>query len=277
FIACIMNILLDLLFVATFQMGAKGAALATMLAQTTSVLTSLLIIRKRELPFEFHTKDIGFDSSYIKNILSLGAPIAIQSGLVSVSFLAVTAILNTYGVIASAAVGIVAKITSLVMIVPQAFSQSISAFTAQNFGAKRMDRVNQGLKYSISISLVFGIIMAYLGIWHGTIFTQFFTNDPETTQAALLYLKSYSIDTVLVCFLFSMNGYFNGCGKTKFVMLQSVVCAFCIRIPLAYLISRIDTSTLFEIGLATPASTFTQIILCFIFYRHFQKELLNRY
>ncbi|MFI3236699.1 MAG: MATE family efflux transporter [Lachnospiraceae bacterium] len=272
-IACGVNIILDLVFVALLNLGASGAALATTIAQAISVLLSLIIIRKRPLPFEFSKKDITFNLSYITRIIQLGIPIALQSVLVSVSFLFITAIVNGFGVVASAAVGICEKITGLIMMVPSAFMQALSAFSAQNFGANRNDRAKKALKYGILISLCFGFVMAYLAAFHGTIFTRLFTSDADTTTSALSYLKSYSIDTVFVAIMFSMSGYFNGCGKTKFVMLHSVGSAFLIRIPLAYLFSTLPNTSLFIIGLATPASTSVQIILCIFYFMHFQKSL----
>ncbi len=271
FIACIINIALDLLFIVVFDMGAPGAALATVIAQASSVFLSLFIIRKKVLPFVFSVKDIYFDKEYIKKILVLGVPIALQGVLVTISFLVVTAIINTFGVVASAAVGIVEKISAIIMIVPFSFMQSLSAFTAQNFGAAQYERAKKALQYAILLSLLFGLITTYLAIFHGTLFTQLFTNDVHITQASLLYLKSYAIDVLFVSIMFSFNGYFNGCGRTTFVMMHSIFGAFCIRIPLAYIFSSLENTSLFIIGLATPASTIVQIILCLIYYSYFQR------
>lgn len=282
FIAFIVNVILDLIFVAGLKMGASGAALATTFAQASSVALSLVVINKKnknkELPFEFNKKYIIFDKYYISQILKLGSPVALQVLLVSISFLTITAITNKFGVEQSAAVGIVEKITTIVMLIPSAFMQALSAFVAQNYGAGKLDRANQGLKYSILISFVFGVIMAYFSIFHGTIFTKLFIDDvvdAETTKHALLYLKSYSIDVVLVAFLFSFIGYFNGFGKTTFVMIQAVAGAFLIRIPLALMLSNIENTNLFIIGLATPSSTLLQIIVFVIYYINFQKKLKN--
>ncbi len=271
-IACVVNIVMDLILVAVLGMGASGAALATTIAQATSVVLSICMIRKQTLPFTFVKETISFDFFYVKRIITLGLPIALQSVLVSVSFLFVTSIINVFGVTASAAVGIVEKITGLVMIVPQAFMQSLSAFTAQNIGAGKWKRASKGLRYGITFSLVFGVVTTYLSAFHGTIFTQIFTSDPQITESALLYLKSYSIDIMLVAIMFSMTGYFNGCGKTAFVMIQCVFGAFCIRIPLAYFFSTLEHTSLFIIGLATPSSTIFQVILCMVYYRHCQKK-----
>lgn len=267
-IAFAVNILLDLILVAGFGLGATGAALATVVAQGVSVGLSLIRLRKGGLPFVFCKSEIRFDPAVMKDIMRIGTPVALQGGLVTVSFLFITAIVNDFGVSSSAAVGIVEKITGIIMVVPLAFMQSLSAFTAQNFGANKIDRARLGLFYSICFSITFGVITAYLSAFHGTIFTNLFQPDPETTLAALEYLKSYSIDCVLVAIMFCCCGYFNGCGHTAFVMFQGVFGAFCIRIPLAYLLSQLENTSLFIIGLATPSSTAVQIVFFYLFYQY---------
>lgn len=265
-IAFFVNVVLDLLFVAVLELGTTGAAMATTIAQGTSVILSLLMLRKKSLPFPFTPHDIRFDRQIVADILRLGLPMAIQSILVSFSFLSITAIINGFGVATSAAVGIVEKITGIIMLIPLSFTHALSAFTAQNLGANRPKRAKAGLKWSFLISLAVSILMAYLGAFHGTIFTRLFTSDPETTALALLYLKAYSFDTLLVAFLFSITGYLTGCGKTTFVMVQALIGAFVIRIPLAYCFSLINGVTLFVVGLATPISTVVQNTLCLLFY-----------
>ncbi len=274
-IACIANILLDLVLVAWFQTGATGAAIATVTAQAISVLLSLIIIRKNGLPFALKKSHLRFDMHYMKRIMTLGIPVALQGVLVSISFLFVTSIINTLGIFASAAVGIVEKITGIVMVVPLAFSQSLAAFTAQNFGANKMERARQALTYSIAFSLTFGFITAYLSAFHGTIFTKLFTSDVNITVSALQYLKSYAFDCIFVAIMFSFNGYFNGCGSTTFVMIHSLTGAFLIRIPLAYLFSTFPNTNLFVIGMATPTSTLLQIFLCVGYYYYTKKKLLS--
>lgn len=264
--ACIANIFLDLILVAGFGMGASGAAIATVLAQAISVVLSILIIKRKGLPFHFSKMDISFQLEYTKSILKIGVPSSVQMVLTGFSFLALTAILNTLGVVASAAVGIVGKITGMIMVVPQAFSQSLSAYTAQNLGAKLIDRTRKGLKYAIIVSFVFGAIMTYIAFMHGNVFTILFTDDPATTEQAVLYLKSYALDCSLVAFFFSFTGYFNGCGRTTFVMLLSIIGAFAIRIPISYLFSLLENTNLFIIGLAIPLSTALQIIVAVIYY-----------
>ena len=104
--------------------------------------------------------------------------------------------------------------------------------------------------------------MAYLSFFHGDLLSSLFARDPEVILAAADYLKAYALDCMLTSFLFCFMGYFNGCGRTVFVMIQGIIGAFGVRIPISYLVSRMANVSLFHIGLATPASSLVQIALC---------------
>ena len=262
--ACVFNIAGDYLLVGVFNMAASGAAIATVAAQALSVLLSFLIIRKQKLPFSLHKGDIQANPARMFAVLKLGFPIALQDVLVSISFLAITAIVNTLGVVISAGVGVAEKLCGFIMLVPSAFSQAMSAFVAQNMGANEPMRARRGLIYGIAASFVVGIVMAYFTFFHGDLLAGLFVSgkDLEVIAAAAEYLKAYAIDCLFVSFLFCMIGFFNGCGKTTFVMAQGIIGAFCVRVPVSFFMSRLQPVSLFRIGLATPCSSLVQILLC---------------
>ena len=273
-IACVLNIAGDLILVAGFHMGASGAAIATVTAQAVSVMISLMIIRKRELPFQLSIKDIRPKGAYIRQILKLGIPIAFQDLLVNISFLVIIAIVNSLGLTASAGVGVAEKMCGFLMLVPSAFMQAMSAFVAQNMGAGKTNRAKKALLCGIASSLVVSIIMAYFTFFHGDLLAGIFAKDTQVILAAADYLKAYALDCLLTSFLFCFIGYFNGCSQTTFVMLQGIIGAFGVRLPVSWLMSKQAEVTLFRIGLATPASSVVQIILCgcyFAFLMHKQK------
>lgn len=261
-IACAVNIGGDLLLVGALRMDVAGAAIATVAAQAVSVLLSLLIIRKRALPFSFSKKDIRFDRRLIGKIVKLGSPIALQDLLVSISFLVILAIVNALGLTASAGIGVAEKLCAFIMLVPSAYMQSMSAFVAQNIGANEPGRAKKALLYGILSSLAAGVLIAYVSFFHGSALASVFARDADVVFSAADYLRAYAIDCLLTSFLFCFMGYFNGCGKTLFVMAQGIVGAFAVRIPISYFMSRIPGASLFMIGLATPASSAVQIGLC---------------
>ena len=260
-IACVVNIAGDLLLVARFHLGTTGVAIATVFAQAVSVAVSLWIIHRQKLPFRFSGKDIRCDRGRIRAILTLGTPIALQDLLVNFSFLAIGAIVNAIGLTASAGVGVAEKLCGFIMLVPSAYMQAMSAFVAQNMGAGKPDRARRALLCGIASSVAVGVVMAYVTFFHGDVLSGIFAVDPEVIAASARYLKAYAIDCLLTSFLFCFVGYFNGTGNTVFVMVQGITGAVGVRLVLSFLISRV-TSDLFAIGLATPASSLVQILLC---------------
>jgi putative MATE family efflux protein len=263
-IACIFNIIGDLALVAGFKMGTTGAALATVAAQFISVIISLVLISKKTLPFKLDKSCFKINREIIKKIIFIGAPVALQDLLVGISFLVILAIVNSLGVIASAGVGVAEKVCGFIMLIPSAFAQSMSAFVSQNRGACKYDRAFKGLKYAIGVSLIFAVLMFYSAFFHGDMLSGIFANDADVIAASWDYLRAYAIDCLFTCFLFCFIGFFNGMEYTRFVMVQGIVGAFLVRIPVSYFMSKQDPVSLFHIGLATPCSTIIQITMCFI-------------
>lgn len=262
-IACIFNIFGDLVLVAGFNLGTEGAAIATVAAQLISVVISWILISKKTLPFEFHRNFIKWNGKIVKRILLLGTPIALQELLVGISFLVILAIVNAIGLKESAGIGVAEKVCAFIMLVPASFMQSMSAFVAQNRGAGKLDRAIKGFKSAVVISFSFGVVMFYIAFFHGDILSGIFSKDTGVILASADYLKAYAIDCMLTCFLFCFIGFYNGMGCTSFVMIQGIIGAFLVRVPVSFLMSKWEPVSLFHIGLATPCSTIIQIILCF--------------
>ena len=261
-IACVCNIAGDLLLCAHFSMGTEGAAFATVFAQVISVIVSFLFIRKKELPFLLKRAHIRIHGDSLHRMAGLGAPIALQDLLVSISFLIILAIVNSMGVIASAGVGVAEKVCAFIMLISSAFMQSISAFVAQNYGAGHMNRAKKALHYGAAVSFMIGVCMFFVSYFHGDVLAGIFSSDPEVIAAAADYLKAYGIDCMFTAIFFCYTGFYNGIGCTKFVMLQGIIGAFGVRVPFSWLMSRQADASLFKIGLATPLSSVLQLVLC---------------
>ena len=276
FIACVCNIAGDLLLVAVFHMGAAGAASATVLAQAISVVISLLVLRKRELPFHFDRKDIRFNGVIVRRVTSLGFPIALQDLLVGISFLVLLAIVNSLGLIPSAGIGVAERVCGFIMLIPLAFMQAMAAFVAQNIGAGEYRRARKALVYAIAVSTMLAVVMFVVTFWRGDLLAGLFSNDPDVIGAGAEYLKAYAIDCLLTCFLFCFIGFFNGLGMTRFVMMQGIIGAFLVRIPVAFLMSREVPVSMFHIGLATPCSTVVQVIMCLACFSVANKRYMSK-
>ena len=157
-IACLVNVVLDVLFVGVFRLHAAGAALATIIAQATSVAFSLSYIRRNPLPFSIPAP-WRRGGRAAGEILKVGSPIALQDFLTNLSFLIITSIVNALGVIASAGVGIAEKLFIFLALVPMSFMSALSTFVAQNMGAGNPKRANRALFLAARISLCVGAVM----------------------------------------------------------------------------------------------------------------------
>ena len=116
-----------------------------------------------------------------------------------------------------------------------------------------------------SISFVIGIGMFFLSFFHGEVLAGLFSSDQSVVEAGSDYLRAYAIDCLLTAIFFCYIGFYNGIGRTKFVMVQGIIGAFGVRVPVSYFMSLRSDATLFDIGLATPASSLLQTILCLVF------------
>ncbi len=274
-IACGVNIVGDLLLVGVFKMDALGAAIATIFAQAASVVFSIFKIKKDGLPFKFGIEDLKHTKKAQLQILKIGGPIAVQDCLVSTSFLIIMAILNSISLTASASIGIAEKLFLFLAIVPMSFMSALSAFVAQNIGARQEKRAIQAMGIAMLLSFAFGIAMTCLTYFGGNYLAWLFEKNPEVIASTHDYLKGVSLEYMMISVMFCFLGYFNGIGKTTFVLIEGLVSSFCVRIPLSYYLSRLPDTNLFTIGLAVPASAAVSLIMCIIYYFCIRKKRLE--
>lgn len=264
-IACVVNIVGDLLFVAVLGMNVAGAALATVSAQAVSVVLSLWIIRHRKLVFSFSPKRIRLGKQTAV-FLRIGAPLALQEVLTNVSFLALCAFVNRLGLDASNGYGIAQKLTSFIMLIPSSLMQSMAAFVAQNVGAQREDRARQGMFYGMALGVSIGFVVALAVFFKGDVLASLFSGNAQDIARAHEYLRGFAPEAAITCILFSFIGYFNGHSRSAFVMIQGLAQSFLIRLPMSYVMSIQPNASLTSIGLAAPTATAFGIALCTIYY-----------
>lgn len=271
-IACVVNIVGDLIFVGAFHMDVAGAALATVLAQLVSVLVSLWVLQRQPLPISFSLAQCKIHSIKMKRILQVGIPIALQETMVQISFLVINSIVNDMGLMPSAGYGVAQKIVTFIMLIPSAIMQSVSAFVAQNEGAGKPERAIRGFLTAIVTGCSLGVLIFLAGFFGGAQLSSLFTADPQVIAQSAAYLKGFSVECILTCVLFSSIGYLNGKGKSIPVMIQGISSAFCIRIPVSILMSRLPNTNLTLVGLATPITTVYGIIFFAICFARMKKK-----
>lgn len=271
-IACVVNIIGDLLLVGVCRLDAAGAAIATITAQAVSVIISLFIMKRTKLPFIFSRQIIRFRPEKIRRILTIGTPIALQDSLVNLSFLLINSIINGIGLNESAGYGIAERVTAFIFLVPSAVMQGVSVFVAQNVGAGKKERAKQVMYTGMKAGCLAGIVLFCAGFFFGDVLSAFFSKDAAVIEQSAAYLRGFSADCLLTCILFSFTGYFNGNGKTVYVMIQGITSSFLVRFPVSWLMSLTEGTNLTRIGLAAPLATVYGIIFYIICYRMMKKQ-----
>lgn len=237
-IGTVVNIFLDLLFIAVFKMNALGAALATVLSQGVSLLLSILYLyRNREaFSFDFQRKSFLPDPVIVKNVFRLGIPIAIQSSAASISTLFVSSFINTYGVAASAVTGVGSRLNNIALIVANSMNVSSAAMIGQCFGAGNTERVEKAFWRVFLVDFSFVTVLSILVLSFPSQVFGLFNTDPEVLSMARLYAPVAAISFMGFSVRSPSLGFINGLGQSRINFIMGVVEGFILRIGLTYLL-----------------------------------------
>ena len=269
-VACVVNIVLDFAFIGLLGMGAAGAALGTVCGQAVSVLTALAMLRKKDFGFAMNRQTMKPSRRILSDILKVGAPIALQDGLIQVAFVVITIIANSRGLIAAASVGIVEKLIGFMFLVPSSFLSAISAVTAQNMGAGKPQRARKSLYYGLMITVGWGILCCLYNQFLPQTLIGLFTKEEAVLAAGCAYMRSYSFDCIFAAVHFCFSGYFCGDQKSLISFIHNIISILLVRIPGSYMASRMFPETLYPMGWAAPLGSLLSAIICAGFYVYFR-------
>ena len=265
-IATVSNIILDLVFVGGFQMGAGGAALATVFAQAFSVVISVIYLKKIDFPFDFRLSSFRIDRKTLRNLMRLGIPSAFQNTILNVSLVFLIGMANILGVYASAAVGIAAKINVIFILPNVALHSSLATIVGQNVGAGKLERGVKTARLEFLISAGYSLIICAIMWFFSKELLQIFTNDPNTLQVGAQYFKGHCWDYFVVMPLaYCLGGLYIGTGHTMYVAIANLCGAVISRMPLAYVLSQLAGFGVLGIGIAYPISTTVTVTVYLIF------------
>lgn len=271
-VACGVNILLDYVFIGGLHLGAAGAALGTTLSQTFSVIVALLVVIRRKVGITLHRTDFKPQMATIRQILTIGVPVALQDGFVQISFIVITVIANRRGLSDAAAVGIVEKIISLVFLVPSTMLSTVSALSAQNIGAGKHDRAAATLRYAICMAIGFGLVIGVVTQFVGADVVGLFTVDATVVTMGEEYIRSYIWDCAIAGIHFCFSGYFCAYGMSGIPFLYTILSIICVRVPGAYFASLYFPDNLYPMGLAAPGGSLLSVIVCLIAFAVLRKR-----
>lgn len=264
--ACAVNIGLDFLFMGPLHLGPTGAALGTTLSPAVSVAVSLLVIVKRNTGIALTKADLWPDRAVMGRLLKIGVPVALQDGFIQVSFMVITIIANRRGLTDAAAVGIAEKMMSFLFLVPSSMLSTVSALGAQNIGAGKTERAKAALGCAIAITLGVCCLVVIFVEFLAEPMVRLFTPDDAVILSGGQYLCGYIWDCFFAGVQFSFSGYFCAIGRSGLSFLHNTLSILLVRIPGAYLVSRLFPATLLPMGLANAAGSLFSILVCLIAY-----------
>lgn len=261
-IACVVNVLLDYLLIGYLDMGAAGAAWATTLSQTVSVVVALIAMNRGDSGIRISRSDLKPQRAVMGKILNIGVPVALQDGFVQVGFIIITIIANQRGLNDAAAVGIVEKIIGILFLIPSSMLSTVSTVSAQNLGAGKLDRAIRTLWYANCIVIGFGTFFSIIMQMFPEKAVGLFTDDPQVIVQGCQYLQGYVWDCVFAGIHFCFSGFFCACGWSIISFIHNAVSIVVARVPLAYLASIMYPTTLYPMGLATVTGSVVSVIIC---------------
>lgn len=264
-IATVANIIFDLLFVGAFSWGIKGAAFASLLANSIAFGLAIIWLNKTHKIIQIAVRGLHFDKEIFLQSIRIGLPTGIQHTLVAIGNLALLSIVNKFGTNVLAAYSVANRIDMMATIPSLSFSQALSTFVGQNIGANKTERVRTGLKATIKMAGGITVITTVIIVLMGNIMMRMFTSDTDVIRIGNEYLTIVSAFYLLFTMMFIFNGIMRGAGDTIFPMFFSLVSLWLVRIPLAYYLSaRMGES---GIWWAIPAGWLIGLILSFFYYR----------
>lgn len=253
-LAAVVNLVLDLWFIAGLNLGAFGAALATVIGQGLSFLLAIAYLyRKRALfGFDFRLRSFAIDRYMVVSLVKLGVPMAIKSASIQFSKLFVNAWINSYGVVVSAVTGVAHKINSISNLFANSVNTAGSSMVGQNIGAQKYGRVSRIIGVAFAINGVCSSLLALCMLVFPRQVFGLFTSDAEVLEVCMQF-----IPVALVIFAGSalrspMNAFINGCGNYRLNFAVALLDGIVARISLALLLGLVGGLDTWAFGTATP-------------------------
>lgn len=280
-LACVLNIVGDVVLTGILGMGVAGVAIATIGSQAVSMICAICYLNRNQFIFTFRFANLKIDRDKALELAKVGIPISLQECMVRLSFLYLTSVTNRLGVYAAAAVGVASKYDVFAMLPATSIANALAAITAQNYGAGKPERAKRslaaGLAFAVAASAVFWLWaqvspQTMIGI---------FSDNQDIIAAGIPFFTSCSYDYLAVSFVFCLNGYLNGRSKTIFTMISCCFGALALRMPLIWLVYSCWPDNLFRIGTIAPLvsgfmACYTLIYVIYGFWKEGNAERVSK-
>ena len=261
-VACLLNIALDLLFVAKMGMTADGVALATAIAQGASAVLCLWRLCHMRETLTLSGRSLIPDRHMTARTIRLGLPSGLTQAIFSMAAIVVQALTNSFGTSVIACAIVVMRVDGFAMMPNFTFGTAMTTFVGQNVGANRMDRVHEGVRKGVAAGLAVAVVLVACILLFGENLMRMFTSTEEVVRLGVHMLHILAVGYIAMSVTQSLSGVMRGAGDTVTPMWISFITTFVIRMPLAYAIAYFTRSETLPNG--TPDSIFISLLISWV-------------
>nr|WP_300006276.1 MATE family efflux transporter [Tissierella sp.] len=258
-ISTALNVVLDIIFVAKFNMGVPGVALATIIAQSFSAVLTLRKLIKNKTSFDLNFKMLKLNKEYSYKLMKLGLPSGLTQAIFSLAMIIVQSLTNSFGEMVIAANVIIMRVDGFAMMPNFSFGAALTTFTGQNIGAKKMERVEKGIKQGTLIALGVSTILTILLLIFGKYLMAVFTDTSELVDLSMHLMRILAFGYIAMAVTQSLSGVMRGAGDTLTPMWISLITTVIVRVPIAYGIAFFTRSEAYPTG--RPESVFISLLM----------------
>jgi len=263
----VLNIILDLIFVAVFHWGVAGVAVATVISEAFAFMAQVIYLNRYHHIVKFSFRDLTFDHDIFMKSIRIGLPTGFQQTFVAAGMVALYWIVNQFGVDANAAYSAAGRIDTFVSMPAMSFAMALSTFVGQNMGANRPDRVKAGLRATLIMTSLISVAISLVIVIFGRYLMFMFTSDETVIGIGTRYLRIIGTFYILFSVMFVINGLLRGAGDTLIPMFISLFSLWIIRIPVAWVLSKNPAIGMTGIWWSIPIGWLSGVILYYAYYR----------
>ena len=261
-ISTVLNVVLDIWFVASFNMGVAGVALATIIAQWISAILCVLKLMTMKDILDLNLKMLVPLKEYTVRLIRLGLPAGITQAIFSFAIIAVQSLTNSFGEMVIAANVIVMRVDGFAMMPNFTFGNAMTTFTGQNIGAGKMDRVEKGTRDGLRIAVGVATVITIIILLLGRYLMRVFTDTSELVDLGMYMMRILAVGYIAMAVTQSLSGVMRGAGDTITPMWISIITTIGLRVPTAYIIAYFTRSAAYPTG--RPESVFVSLLISWV-------------
>lgn len=258
-VATVLNVGLDIWFVAGLDMGVAGVALATAIAQGISAILCLIKLLKMRSVFDLNLNMLKLHKSYSVRLIKLGLPSGLTQAIFSLAMIVVQSLTNSFGEMVIAASVIIMRVDGFAMMPNFSFGAAMTTYAGQNIGAGKLDRVVKGTKDGTKIAVAVSTVITILILIFGRYIMSIFTDTKELVDLSMHMMRILAVGYIAMAVTQSLSGVMRGAGDTMTPMWISIITTIVLRVPVAYGVAYFTRSSDYPTG--RPESTFISLLV----------------